>query len=423
MKKVIKKIITMKLSFAARILLWRKKPEVIAITGSAGKTTTKEVIKHLLSTDFDVLAGEEGYNTEIGAPLMLLDIKAPTSTFSAIAWLRIILKAYKRALFTSDFPEKVVVEMGADAPGDIDHLVRLFKPEKAIILAVLPVHTENFVDIEGVAKEKGRLALGVKKGGTVFLNIDNEHVRKMEVVKGVRKVYFGKREEADYRVTDIKSDLSGISFTLTEGDENTKLSARLYGNHLIYPLVSAIALARSEHISYKKIKESLKTLKPFKGRMNILEGKNGSIIIDDTYNANPASVIEALDFLSVQKGRKIAVLGTMGELGDYEKKGHAEVGEKAAKTADLLVTVGEIANKYIPEAAQNAGMPEGKISSFNNSDEAGEHLKKIIRGGDIILAKGSQNAARMEKAVAKLLKDPSKAEKLLVRQSDFWKTR
>ncbi|MDD3481274.1 MAG: cyanophycin synthetase, partial [Patescibacteria group bacterium] len=162
---------------------------------------------------------------------------------------------------------------------------------------------------------------------------------------------------------------------------------------------------------------------PFKGRMNVLEGKNNSIIIDDSYNANPVSVIRALEFLSTQKGRKIAVLGTMGELGDYEKKGHEEVGEKAAAVADILVTVGETAEKYIPNAASDKGMNREKIKSFSGSDEAGDYLKKIIREGDVILLKGSQNAARMERAVAKILKDPEKASKLLVRQSDFWKTR
>ncbi|MDD3481293.1 MAG: UDP-N-acetylmuramoyl-tripeptide--D-alanyl-D-alanine ligase, partial [Patescibacteria group bacterium] len=303
MIKFLRKIVELKLNFAAKILLWRKKPEVIAITGSAGKTTTKEIVRHLLSSDFEVLASGEGYNTELGAPLMLFSLSVPSSTFSVISWAKIILKAYKTAFFAREYPEKVVVEMGADTPGDIERLTKLVRPEKAIVLTVLPVHTENFVDLAGVSEEKGKLAKGVKKGGTVFLNIDDENVRKMKTEPGVRKVYFGKGEGADIQVKGIEVDLTGLKLTIKEGSEKVTLSARLYGEHMIYPLLAGVALARSEHISFKKIKESLRTLAPFKGRMNVLEGKNNSIIIDDSYNANPVSVIRALEFLSTQKGR------------------------------------------------------------------------------------------------------------------------
>jgi len=423
MKKIFKKIVTLNIGLAAKILLKRKKPEIIAITGSAGKTTTKELIGHVLAAEFDVLSSTEGYNTELGAPLILFKEKVPTNINSIRKWFLIVMRSYLKALFVKDYPEKIIIEMGADKPGDINYLVRVFKPDKAIVLTVLPVHTENFKNIENVAREKEMLALGIKRDGKVFLNEDDKIVSKMRTCKGVQLVRFGTSSNSDYQAKNIKIDFTGISMDIYERDKKHSIKARLYGRQMVYPLLAAIAVARSEHISFQKIDKKLTTVKPFRGRMNILEGVRGSIIIDDTYNANPVSTLYALEFMSSQQGRKIAVLGTMGELGEYEKKGHVEVGEAAAEVSDILVTVGDIAGKYIAEAAEGKGMKKEKIKIFNNSSMAGEYLKKVIREGDIILLKGSQNAARMEKAVEIILKDKSKADKLLVRQSEFWKKR
>jgi UDP-N-acetylmuramyl pentapeptide synthase len=192
---------------------------------------------------------------------------------------------------------------------------------------------------------------------------------------------------------------------------------------MIYPIVAAIAVAHQSGISIQRIKEGLKEIKPYKGRMNILEGFKDSIIIDDTYNANPRSTIRALEFLGMQKGRKIAMLGNMNELGDFEREGHEMVGRKAAETVDVLITVGELAKKYIAGEAEKSGLAPEKIISFNDSSEAGKWLKKRLKEGDIVLAKGSQNKVRMERAVEQNLKNPKEARKVLVRQSAFWKER
>jgi UDP-N-acetylmuramyl pentapeptide synthase len=192
---------------------------------------------------------------------------------------------------------------------------------------------------------------------------------------------------------------------------------------MIYPIVAAIAVAHEAGITVQRIKEGLREITPYKGRMNILEGVKDSIIIDDTYNANPRSMIGALEFLSMQKGRKIALLGNMNELGDFEREGHEMVGRKVAEVADMLVTVGELAKKYIAAEAEKSGLAPEKIISFTDSKEAGKWLKKRLREGDIILAKGSQNKVRMERAVEEILKNPKEARKVLVRQSAFWKER
>jgi UDP-N-acetylmuramoyl-tripeptide--D-alanyl-D-alanine ligase len=416
-----KKIITFKLKIATKILLWRKKPQIIAITGSAGKTTTKEIIRELLSSEFDVLASTEGYNTEIGAPLVLFGEKVPEKMNSILAWTAIIWRCYLRAFFQKNLAEKVIIEMGADHPGDISYLSRLFRPDKAIVLTVLPVHLESFLNIEAVAAEKATLLQNIKKGGRAYLNADDPKVIEMRTPEKVKKMTFGTTPGADLVAKNIKSELTGMSFELWEGEQKQDLSVRLYGEQLIYPLLAAIAVARSEHISYAKIKSTLKNVTPTKGRMNVIEGTRGSIIIDDSYNANPESVLRALDFLGRQEGRKIALLGNMNELGNYEREGHERVGEAVAKNVDLLITVGQIASKYISGAANAAAMSKEAIKNFQSAKEAGEFLSGELRRGDIILVKGSQNKVRLENAIVKFMAHPEESDKVLVRQSEFWK--
>lgn len=412
-----KLIIAFFLKIAAKILLFRKKPEVIAITGSAGKTTTKEFIKTILSEEYEVLAPEEGYNTEIGAPLFLFSEKIPSSLFSIKEWLVILLRVYAKALFIREYPEKIVVEMGADKPGDIRYLVKVFKPQKAVVLSVLPVHLEEFKSIEAVASEKSELVMGVPESGTIYLNFDDPQVRKMAEVAKAKVVFFGAEQGAAIRAEKVRSDLKGTSFIL----DGTAYKAPIFGRQMIYPMLAAILVAFSENIPKDKVRDAVKKLSAFKGRMNIIEGKKGSLIIDDSYNANPASMILALNFLSEQKGRRIALLGNMNELGSYEREGHELVGRSVAKSAELLITVGSVAGKYIVTEALANGMNKSAVKSFNSSQEAGEYLARVIKPGDVILAKGSQNMVRIEQAVEQLMLHPEKKEQLLVRQGTFWK--
>lgn len=433
MKKIFKRVIGSFLAFCARILLWRKKPEIIAITGSAGKTTAKSFLAELLSIDFNVLASSEGYNSDIGAPLVLFGEKIPKKITSVIGWFLIAFKVFFKALLVGDYPEKVIVEMGADTPGDIEYLCKLFKPQKGIILSVLPTHLLEFKTVAAVAKEKSILAKSIPKGGKLFLNYDDAQVRDMSKNTKADVVFFGCEKGANYRIENLKSDLSGTSFTLNYFGERADFSPKVYGEQMIYPLTASIIAALDEGINKTKIKETVSELKPFKGRMNVIPGIKGSTIVDDSYNSSPGPAILALDFLSQQKspaltregsstqgGRKIAVLGSMNELGEYEKKAHREVGAKASAVADVIVTVGDVAKKYLADEAIKNGFPKEDIKSFMDSVKAGEYLKKIIAKGDVVLVKGSQNKIRLEKTVAKIMANPKDAKDVLVRQSEFW---
>lgn len=420
MKNLFKKFVIKVLALEARILLWRKKPEVIAITGSAGKTSTKEFLRKLLEIDFDVLAPEEGYNTEFGAPMALFGQKTPKNINSIFAWLAILVKLFFKALFVGDYPQKVIIEMGADKPGDIKYLCSIFKPNVGIILTVLPAHLAEFKSEIGVAAEKGELAKAIGEDGKLFLNADDSKVKAMATLTRGRVIYFGKAKGKGYFAESVKTDLKGIEFDLVHNDQKMKMLVRLYGKHMIYSILSAIAVAAEEGISLRKIKDELKEIVPFKGRMNLVEGINGSIIIDDTYNANPESMKEALEFLSQRDGRRIAILGSMNELGDVEAEAHEEIGRVAASSADLVVTIGDPAKNYLAPATIKEGMKLSQVRSFKTAVEAGEYLKGQIKEGDVILAKGSQNNVRAEKAVEIIMNDPMDRKKLLVRQSDFW---
>lgn len=420
MNTFFRKIIVFKLRVAVRILLWRKKPGVIAITGSAGKTSTKEFLKQLLSIDYNVLAPEEGYNTEIGAPLSLFGEKVPTKLFSLREWSKIIFRVYGKALFARHYPEKVIVEMGADKPGDIKYLCSIFKPEKGVVLSVLPVHLEEFKNAEAIYKEKSELPKFLSENQKLFLNYDDEKVREMRGATKGRVIYFGTKNTDGYKALDVESDLDGLRFTLENKGEKINIETKLFGKHMIYPLLAAIAVSIEEGTSIKRLIEEIEDLKPFKGRMNIIQGIKGSIVIDDSYNANPESMTRALEFLEDQKGRKIAALGTMNELGDYEKDGHEIVGKKAAAISDIIITVGEPAEKYLVPSVLKEGFKKENIKSFDDSNKAGEYLLGIVKEGDVILAKGSQNKVRMEKLIKKIMADPKQASSILVRQSEFW---
>ena len=419
-----KQIIKVILSVPVKIVLRRHKPTVIAITGSAGKTSCKEFLGKLLEQDFDVLTSLEGYNTEIGAPLAFFGEKTPDNIRSIWAWLVVLVRVYARALFSRSFADKVVVEMGADSPGDIRYLASIFRPSVGVVLEVLPVHMAQFSSIEAVAAEKSELVQAISASGRVYLNFDNELVREMDQFSEAPVAYFGADEtipKEGFLADNLQSDIHGLNFDLKLEGQDHHFEAKLYGRHMIYPLLGAISVAYGEGVSIDKLIQVVSKLEPFKGRMNVIEGMNGSLIIDDSYNANPKSTVEALSFLVAQKGRKIALLGTMNELGDYEEEGHRIVGEKAAQSTDLLLTVGKPAERYLLPAAVAAGMPKKNTIAFATAAEAGEYLSGILKSGDIILGKGSQNKVRIERAIEKIMLHPEGKKAILVRQSDFWK--
>ncbi len=417
MKALFRTIIGTLLAFKARSYLKQHKVKVIAITGSVGKTSTKEAIYKVLSSKFDVYSSKKSFNTEFGLSLAVLQ-QEESGFSSPIAWLKILRKVFfqKKKIY-----KKIVLEMGADKPGDIKKLVKIAPPKIAVVTNVRPVHLAKgqFANIEAIAKEKGELARSLPREGMAVLNNDDEHVRRMQTPAG--KFTYGIHDTAMLMAEDIKASAKELKFKATYQGEVGEFVIPVIGEFQVYVLLPAIAVGLQLGMKLGECASALSDFQLPVGRMNPIAGVNRSNIIDSSYNASPTTVATALDLLAeIKSSRKIAALGTMNELGEMTHEAHIEIGIKAAQVADVLVAVGPEA-PTIKRGAVEAGMKEDQIFTFFESEAAGNFLKDRLKPGDLILAKGSQNKVRMERLVKLIMKESHKADQLLCRQGVAWK--
>ncbi|MFA5021508.1 MAG: UDP-N-acetylmuramoyl-tripeptide--D-alanyl-D-alanine ligase [Patescibacteria group bacterium] len=433
MKNQLKKILEKTLRVFAIKILKKYQPEIVAITGSVGKTSTKEAIFTVLSSSFNVRQNIKNYNNEIGIPLTIINSQAAGK--SIIGWLAVFLKAIKLIISTDkNYPKILILEMGADHAGDIKYLTKFIPVKVGVITAVAPVHLEYFKTLEEVAKEKSNLIKSLSKSGWAVLNYDDKLVNEMKKNTAALVVSFGLIPQADIFASEIAishdvdykdvTTIQGISFKLNyKGNVVPILLPQVLGQHLVYSALAAIAVGIIYKINLHKIIESLKTYQPPKGRMHIIPGIKHTLIIDDSYNSSPLAAQKALHQLGQinldKHHKKYAVLGDMLELGSYTEQAHQEVGQAVYNYGvDYLVTVGEVSRDMV-RGAIAAGMNKDHCFNFKNSAEAGLFLQQRIEQGDLILVKGSQGT-RMEKVVKELMAEPQKAEELLVRQGKEW---
>lgn len=361
--------------------LAQAKLEIIGITGSVGKTSAKEaiwtVLEHGLGDKYLIRKSAGNLNNELGAPLAILGFDyVPT----AAQWSTVILQSFWRSLFASKIKTKqiLVLEMAADAPGDIQYLVSFIKPEIAIITAIGPAHLERFKTVENIAEEKGILARTLPANGWLIIP---EEERCLKIAKQTK-------------AKAIKISLTGVKI-----DQFAYRAAEEIGK--IYNLNS------------KEIEAGLTKIEPIKGRMNVIEGNHHAKIIDSSYNSNPLSVALALKKLNHYAGihktaRKIAVLGDMLDLGEATEAAHLEMASEARKASDVYIAVGDLSRHLDADYW------------FQDSCRAGEFLKNELKKDDIVLVKGSQDL-RMERVVEQVMAEPERAGELLVRQSRRWK--
>lgn len=424
MKKFLKeKIIEPILKLAASSMLKKHQPEIIGITGSVGKTSIKDAVACVLSKRFSVLSAPRSYNTKIGSPLTIFGENVPVPVTSPLGWLKVIFSCFLKFLVEKDYPKILILEMGIEEPGEMNYYLSFIRPKIGIITAVGEAHLLGLKTKEKVASEKGLLPENLPPSGLAILNYDDPLVRKMAQRTKAKVLTYGFSSSADLWLSDLTSELSGTSFKVHFKEEEVSvLKFPLLGKHSLYSIMPAIICGLIYGMSLKKTIKALADFRLPKGRMNLIAGIKESLIIDDSYNANPTSMISALEVLFAfpNGGRKIAALGTMNELGDFEKEGHRKVGREAFKVADLLITVGVPANRYLASEAKKAGFSPAKIFSFENSYLAGKFLKNKIRKGDVILVKGSQNNVRMEWLIEQIMANPQKAKDLLVRQEKEW---
>lgn len=352
---------------------------VIGITGSVGKTTTKELTYAVLAQRYRTLKSEGNYNNEIGLPLSLLRLRP--------------------------WHEYAVLEMGMYAQGEISLLAELARPQVGVVTIVGSVHMEWLGTIEAIADAKRELVevLPPEPIGVAILNMDDPLVMNMAAHTAARVFTYGLDQKADLWADDIDSmGLEGISFTLHSGRDRLSIHVPLLGRHSVHTSLRAAAVGLVERLSWDEIVAGLRDLTS-QLRLVAVPGPRGSVILDDTYNSSPESAIAALNLLADLPGRHIAVLGDMLELGPVEESSHRLVGRRSRGVADLLVAVGS-RGQLIGEEAISAGMPSTNVYLVDDSDEAIQVLEDVIQSGDMVLVKGS-HGARLDKIVAALGED------------------
>jgi len=408
----------------AKKRLKKLKPDIIGVTGSVGKTSTKDAVYCILARRYAVLRNKKSFNTELGVPLGILEQESGFS--SPFAWLEILWKSFKVAFFDKTAYGKVVLEMGVDKPGDMDQLLKLVKPNIGVMTAIKAVHLAEgqFANLEEILKEKSKLVKSIDKNGWAILNADDHYLSSLSSQLEANVITFGTSEKANIKAVNIVSSEDGLKFDLAFDDKNFSVHLpHLIGRHHIYVLLPAIAIGFLNGFKWETIKAGLEDFRLPPGRLTLLPGINKSLIIDGSYNASPSTMTVSLEVLSEMKpkgvGRKIAALGSMNELGDFADSEHRKIGKEVIKHADMLITVGDLAGLYAEEALKG-GMDKGAVWSFKNSKEAGEFLKGKLRPGDLVLAKGSQNNVRMECLVKEIMLEPERAKEFLVRQESAW---
>ncbi len=415
------------LKLMAGLVLKKYNPKIVGITGSVGKTSAKEAIFIVLASKFRVRRNEKNYNNEIGLPLTI--IGADSGENSLWRWFLVFLKWLWIMLMPMEYPEILVLEMGADRPGDIRYLTSLIKSDAGVITEISSSHVEFFKDVEGVAKEKGVLVKELGRKSLAILNADNPYTFRMKDQAKGNVITFGFSENADMRATDISfsyasnHDLRGLSFKLNY--KGTTIPVRLnnvLARHQIYSALAGAAVGVGFGINLVEAASALENFSLPCGRMNLIEGIGGAFIIDDTYNSSPAAILAALETLGeIKAARKIAVLGDMLELGAETEEKHRVAGKKFLETGgDIFFAVGK-RMRFAGKELERNNFPKGRIFYFSDPMEAGEKLKSIVRERDLVLVKGSQGM-RMEKVVEEIMARPEKASELLCRQSRNWKS-
>ena len=428
MKNIFKKIIAKILEIEASTIIKKYQPKIIAVTGSVGKTSTKDAIYSVISKSFHVRKSEKSFNSDIGVPLTVLGCNNAWN--NPIKWLQNIYKGLDLILFRRSYPEWLVLEVGADRPGDIKQITRWLKPDVVVVtkFSKVPVHIEYFKDKNAVVLEKGFLVSALKHDGTLILNSDDEDVFAFKNKTTNKIITYGLEGNTEVRATNYSiysneetGEPLGVCFKVEYVGNclPVKLAGTL-GSNNIYSSLAALAVGISLGLNLVEATENLSNHIAPRGRMTLIKGIKNSLIIDDTYNSSPValtSALETLKSLKIKK-KKIAMLGDMMELGKHTAEAHKEAGVLAATACDILVTVG-LRSRALAESAIDAGLDEDSVLQFDSSEEAGLYIKNIIGEGDIILVKGSQST-RMEKIVKEIMAEPEQASELLVRQDEEW---
>lgn len=390
---------------------------LVVVAGSIGKASTKVAIATVLSGHFRVRLNEDDLNNNLSVPMSVLGIDYPENTKSILAWLDVLRAAKKRINDPTDV-DVIVQELSCDRIGQMQQFSQYLNPNIGVITAVSPEHMEFFKTIDAVAEEQLSLANFSK---IALINRDDIEGKYAKYISNSKIDTYGTNAAAEYYFISQKYSIDGGhegQFTAPELTNNISANIHVVGEHTLRPAIAAGAVAVKLGMSTSDISSGLAKIRPIPGRMNMLRGVKDTIIIDDTYNSSPLAADSSLRALyQIDAPQRIAVLGSMNELGEISESEHKKLGELCnANELAWVITVGYMAEKFLAPAAQGRGC---KVKSFRNSVLAGKFVKSIIEQGAVILFKGSEGNIFLEEAVKEVLLS-SDDEPQLVRQSSEW---
>lgn len=435
MKQKLGLIVLKYLRFWARVQLKKYAPDVVGITGSAGKTTTRNAVAAILQDKYRLKVSHKA-NSESGIPLNILEIVP--HDYSWIDWMRMILLAPIKVLTIWKPYEKYLVEMGIDSPlppKNMDYLLTIIQPRTAIFLNVLPVHTATFervikaaspkqhqVIIDAIATEKGKLIKQLPETGLAIVNADDGAVINQTKHLSAQLMTFGKKLDATVIIREIVRDEKTTRFTFQYNTVTANCQFPfLLADHYAYSFAAALCVALDEGYSLTEGCQLLQlNFKLPPGRMSLFAGINDALIIDSSYNASASPTIGALQLIkTIPAKRRLALLGDMRELGSETQLEHERVIDEAL-SLDQLILVGSLMKRYaLPYAASH----QVSVKWYRTAHEAGQALFHELKSGDVLLVKGSQNEIMLETAVEMLLKNPQQDRARLCRRGLYWDKR
>lgn len=403
----------------AVVAYFQAHPEVklVVVTGSVGKTSTKTAVATMLAQKYRVRLHEGNHNTPMSVPLAILGVPYPDNVKSFSAWHDVVKAAQARILAPTDV-DVIVQELGADRPGDIAAFGRYLKPHVAVVTAVTPEHMEFFKSVDAVAQEELAAA---NYSQLAMINRDDIDGKYAEFITNASLDTYGTSAVAEYHFEQQNFELgkghAGV-FVAPELPNGVEATVDVLGEHNLRPAIAAAAVGMKFGLQSAEIKSGLEKIRAIPGRMNMLRGLNGCMIIDDTYNSSPAAAVSAVQtFYSLEATQRIAIMGSMNELGETSPAEHKKIGEMFhPDMVEWVITIGDDAEKYLAPAAHSQGC---QVKSFKNAVQAGAFAHSVMSQGALVLVKGSQGNVYAEEAVKILLLDQADAGKL-VRQSPAW---
>lgn len=409
------------------MVLKKYKPTIIAVTGNVGKTSTKDALYTVLSNAYYVRKSEKSFNSGIGIPLTVLGVNNAWN--NPFLWMSNIFEGLVLIFTKNHYPKWLILEVGADRPGLIKKITKWLKPHIVIVTKIgkVPVHIEIFKSRDKLVQEKAALVESLGNDGSLALCADDEYAMSLKNKFSGKVITFGFSDDATLYASnaqmlyDEAGNVSGINFKVNYASNAIPVS--LYGcvgYHNTYAVLAALAVSVSQDLNLISAVQWAQKYKTPIGRSRIVGGVSNSVIIDDSYNASPEATLAAVASLNDinARGKKIAVLGDMLELGRHSAEEHENIGKAVANICDMAIFVG-LRMKKAGEVAIKSGMKKSMVLFFETSTEAARALKKIPEKNDVILIKGSQGM-RMERITKEIMAYPETASSILVRQEPEW---